>query len=41
VHRRMVFALWLGAAVDSAVEGFAQLTLISLKQYENCGEVVE
>jgi hypothetical protein len=37
----MVFALWLVAAVDPAVEGFAQLTLISLTQYENCGEIVE
>jgi hypothetical protein len=37
----MVFALWLGAAVDSAVAGFAQLMLISLKQYGNCGQVVE
>ena len=41
MHRRMVFALWLVAAVDPAVEGFAQLTLIILKQYENCGQVVE
>jgi len=37
----MVFALWLVAAVDPAVAGFAQSTLINLKQYEICGQVVE